>query len=416
MSRLEWAIAWRYLRSRRESALLSFISMIAIGGVIVGVSALIVIIGVMNGLQTDLREKILIGSPDIRVTGYGETVQLDHWQSALDTIKAQPGVVAAAPFVLTAAMTLNAAGYVQGVSVQGIPANPPADQQVTDIRSHAVSGNFSFIAPDGSHRGAVLGELLASRLLVRVGDTITLASPAGIRVDNVLAGMLPRMETFTVTGIFRTEMYEYDNQYVYIDINVAKPLAGLSDDVTGIEVRTTNRTDATRIAKELESVLGFPRRTEDWSTANSSLFRALQLEKMAMAIILCLIVIVAAFNIVSTLTMVVRAKTREIGILKTIGLKARSVRNIFVVQGSVIGVVGTAIGLAIGLPVGIATDRYRLIPLKADVYFIDHLPVRIQLMDTVLIVVVSILIATLATLYPARQAARLLPVQAIRDE
>jgi lipoprotein-releasing system permease protein len=186
--------------------------------------------------------------------------------------------------------------------------------------------------------------------------------------------------------------------------------------VTGIEVRTADRSDAARVAAQLESVLGFPRRTEDWSTTNSSLFRALQLEKFAMAIILTLIIIVAAFNIVGTLTMVVRAKTREIGILKTMGLKARSVRNIFIWQGSVIGVVGTAIGLMLGLGIGVAIDRYRLIPLDAEVYFIDHLPVRIQAFDTIMIVVASVLVATLATIYPSRQAAKLLPVKAIRDE
>lgn len=416
MMKLEWAIAWRYLRSRRESALLSFISMIAIGGVIVGVSALIVIIGVMNGLQTDLREKLLIGSPDVRVTGYGETVKLEHWQSALDTVRAQPGVVRAAPFVLVAAMVTNAAGYPQGVQVQGIPANPSAEERVTDIREHAIAGDFTFKTPDGSRRGAVLGELLADRLLARIGDSITLVSPAGVRVENFLAGMLPQMETFTVTGIFRTEMYEYDHSYVYIDIDEARSLAGLGANVTGIEVKTENRWDAARVAAQLAEVLGFPRRTEDWSTTNSSLFRALQLEKLAMAIILTLIIIVAAFNIISTLTMVVRAKTREIGILKTMGLKARSVRNIFVWQGTVIGVFGTIIGLVLGLSIGIAMDKYRLIPLNAEVYFIDHLPIRIDPLDTVMIVLGSVVIATLATLYPSRQAAKLLPVQAIRDE
>jgi lipoprotein-releasing system permease protein len=416
MTRLEWSIAWRYLRSRRESALLSFISMIAIGGVIVGVSALIVIIGVMNGLQTDLRDKILLGSPDVRVMEYGETVRLSNWQGALDTIRTQPGVVAAAPFVLTAAMAANPASYVHGVTVQGIPAVAPADARVTDIRSKIVEGSFDFIAPDGSRNGAVLGDVLAQRLLLRVGDTVTLVSPSGIRVESFLMGIQPRVETYTVTGIFRTEMYEYDHSYVYLDLDEARALAGLGADVSGIEVRTANRNDAARVAAQLEAVLGFPRRTEDWTSQNSSLFRALQLEKFAMAVILLLIIVVAAFNIVSTLTMVVRAKTREIGILKTMGLRAASVRNVFLLQGTVIGVIGTSIGLALGLGIGIAIERYRLIPLSPDVYFIDHLPVRIQPIDTVLIVLASVVIATLATLYPARQAARLLPVKAIREE
>ncbi len=161
MTWLEWSIAWRYLRSRRQSAFLSFISTIAIGGVIVGVSALIVINGVMNGLQIDLREKILLGSPDIRVLSYGETVRLNHWRGALDTVRAQPGVVAAAPFVLTEALVMNAAGYPQGVQIQGIPPEAPSVPNITGIRQRAIEGDFRFATGDGRRRGAVLGELLA---------------------------------------------------------------------------------------------------------------------------------------------------------------------------------------------------------------------------------------------------------------
>lgn len=416
MTWLEWSIAWRYLRSRRQSAFLSFISTIAVGGVIVGVSALIVIIGVMNGLQIDLREKILLGSPDIRVLSYGETVRLNHWRGALDSVRAQPGVVAAAPFVLTEAMVMNAAGYPQGVQIQGIPPEAPSVPNITGIRQHAVEGDFRFATGDGKRRGAVLGELLAMRLNARVGDTITVFSPRGMRGASLLLGMLPRPETFIVTGVFRTEMYEYDYSYIYVDIDAARAVAGLGDDVTGIEVKTANRFGAPRIAAQLDSVLGFPRRTEDWTLQNASLFKALRLEKLAMAVILLLIVVVAALNIVSTLTMVVRDKTREIGILKAMGLRAGSVRNVFLLQGLVIGLVGTAAGVVIGVVLGVALDRYRLIQLDPKIYFIDHLPVVMQVGDTAFIVIASVLIATVATLYPARQAARLAPVDAIRDE
>jgi lipoprotein-releasing system permease protein len=209
-------------------------------------------------------------------------------------------------------------------------------------------------------------------------------------------------------------MYEYDNQYVYVDIAAAQDLAGLDSAVSGIEVRTTSRAAAPAVAEAMR--LDFPYYTKDWHEQNSSLFKALSLEKLAMSVILSLIVMVAAFNIVSTLTMVVRDKTREIGILKAMGLPSASVRRIFLAQGLVIGVVGTAAGLAIGLGVGLAISRWHLIALDPQTYFIDHVPVQMQVLDTVLTVVLGVLVATVATLHPAIQASRLYPIDAIRSE
>ena len=211
-------------------------------------------------------------------------------------------------------------------------------------------------------------------------------------------------------------MYEYDNAYVIMSLAAAQELADLGRSVTGIEVKTVDRWEAPRVARALADTLGFPYRTEDWQQQNSSLFQALKLEKLGMTVILLLIVLVAAFNIVSTLTMVVTDKTREIGILKTMGMSARSIRRIFFAQGIVIGLVGTVTGLVIGLVSAYAVDRYRLIPLDPSVYFIDHLPVEIRLLDVVLILAASLAIAALATLYPSRQASRLFPVEAIRHE
>lgn len=416
MTRLEWAIAWRYLRSRRQSALLSFISMIAVGGVIVGVSALIVIIGVMNGLQIDLREKILLGSPDVTVLTYGESLRMTQWRQALDSVAAQPGVVAVGPFVLTDAMAVNSAGYAHGVLVRGMPASGADVANVTGIRDKAVEGDFRFATGDGTQRGAVLGSVLAARMSARIGDTITVFTPAGMRPEAILFGAVPAATALIVTGVFESGMYEYDSRYVFVDLGVGQQMAGLGADVSGLEVKVRDRLAARDVAAHLDAVLGYPYRTEDWTAQNASLFRALRLEKFAMAVILLLIVVVAAFNIVSTLTMVVRDKTREIGILKAMGLTSHSVRNVFLLQGLVIGLVGTSIGLAIGVGVAVALDKYRLIPLEPEVYFIDHLPSALQVGDTVLIVVASVLIATLATLYPARQASRLTPVEAIRDE
>jgi lipoprotein-releasing system permease protein len=416
-SRLELEVAWRYLRSRRGSRLLSFITVIAIGGIVVGVSALIVIIGVMNGLQTDLREKILVGSPDIRVLAYGEELRIAGWKPLLDSLRTQPGVVAAGPFVLTQALMRKDPGsYSEGVSVAGITPQGGGGPEVTTIREHAIEGDFRFESSDGRRRGAVLGKLLADRMSASVGSRLVLIPAVGAQVNPVTGFIVPRVFTFEVTGVFETGMYEYDNQYVYVDLPAAQDMAGLDSAVTGLELRATSRPAAPALAERLGKGLGFPYHTVDWHEQNGSLFKALSLEKLGMSVILSLIVVVAAFNIVSTLTMVVRDKTREIGILKAMGLPSASVRRIFLAQGLVIGVVGTGIGLAIGVVVGLAIGRGHLIALDPSVYFIDHLPVQLQLFDIALIVVLGVLVATLATLHPAVQASRLYPIEAIRSE
>ena len=415
MSRLELGIAWRYLRSRRGSRLLSLISVIAIGGVAIGVSALIVIMGVMTGLQDDLREKILIGSPDVRVLNYGSDMVLKEWHPVLDKVRREPGVVAAAPFVLTKALVGAGHKYSDGAYVMGIMPTGEGGPPVTSIRSHATGGDFRFATTDGRRRGAVVGARLANRLGVYPGiDSITLTT-VGSEVSPVTGAPVPREMRLEVTGIFETGMYEYDNGYVFVALPVAQELAGLHADVTGLELRTTDRWVAKGIAARVARLLGYPYRTEDWQSQNSSLFQALKLEKAGMSLILMLIILVAAFNIVGTLTMVVADKTKEIGILRAMGLRAAAIRRIFLAQGLMIGVFGTALGLGLGLVASVALDRYHLIKLDPQVYFIDHLPVARQPFDIAVTVVASLVIAAIATIYPAVQASRLQPVEAMRE-
>lgn len=416
MNNLELHIAWRYLKSRRGSRLLSLISTIAIGGVIIGVSALIVIIGVMNGLQTDLREKILIGSPDVRVLTFGEDLTMPGWDSVLKTAEGMRGVVAAAPFVHTQAGVKAGSTYGEAAFVMGIVPLRSGQTPVTSIRSTAKGGDFSFRDSHGGLNGVVLGNRLANKLNVIASDSVTLISLGSTKVSAVTGTLTPTIRKYEVTGVFETGMYEYDNSYIIMSLSAAQELADLGRAVTGVEIRTVDRWEAPRVARALADTLGFPYRTEDWQQQNSSLFQALKLEKLGMTVILLLIVLVAAFNIVSTLTMVVTDKTREIGILKAMGMTAGSIKRIFFAQGVVIGLVGTGAGLILGLVTAIAVDRYRLIPLDPSVYFIDHLPVEMQWLDIVAIVVASLAIAALATLYPARQASRLFPVEAIRHE
>jgi lipoprotein-releasing system permease protein len=334
----------------------------------------------------------------------------------LQKVRQQPGVVTAAPFVLTEGVISGGRDYAGGAYIVGLLPQGRGVPDVTTIRSHVTTGDFRFASTDGQQRGVVLGKLLAARFNKWVGDSVLLMSAALGKMNPVTGGIVPTMERFEVTGIVQTGMYEYDNSYAFISLDKAQQLAGLGTGVTGIEVKTRDRWQAETIANQLIAALGWPYRAVDWQEQNHSLFQALKLEKMGMGVILLLIVLVAAFNIVSTLTMVVADKTKEIGILKAMGMPAGSIRRIFFAQGLVIGVVGTALGLVLGFAGAFALDKYQFIKLDPQVYFIDHLPVTTQPTDVMWIVIASIAIAAVATIYPSLQASRLFPIEAIRHE
>ncbi len=416
MSAVELWIAGRYLKSRRGSRFVSLITLIATAGVALGVMALIVVIGVMSGLQNDLREKILVANPHLRVLTYGEGLRLDDWPRVLGIVKANPSVVAAAPFVLSQGLISAGHDYAEGVAVIGIERDT-GRAAVTGLARSFTSGDLRFATTAaGVDGGVVLGQRLASRLDVLPGSVVTVISPAGSSFNPALGAFVPRYWRYEVTGIFSTGMYEYDNTYVVMPREEAQRFAGLGAAVSGIEVRVRDPWQAAAVGRALEAKLGFPYRTLDWTAQNSSLFSALKLEKLAMAVILLLIVLVAAFNIVSTLTMSVGDRTKEIGILRAMGMTAGQIRRIFVAQGVVVGVVGTAIGAVCGVALAAAVGQYHLISLDPTVYFIDHLPVQLAPSDVVTVIVASLAIAALATVYPSSQAARLAPVEAIRHE
>lgn len=417
MTRLNLKLASRYLRSRRSSRLFSLITLIATGGVTVGVMALIVVMGVMNGLQEDLRDKILGPTPHITVYTYGGGLRIDNWEPVRDTVFAHPDVVAAEPWVFTRGIITAGYDFAEGPYVTGISPDT-GTQSVTALPRQFIEGDLSFTTTlDSVQGGIVLGRRLAERLSAYPGDRVSMVSPVGSSFNPAVGGFVPQFWSFEVTGHFLTEMYEYDNNYVVLPLEVAQEFAGLGDAVTGIQARLADPWEAPRVAMELDEALGgYPYRVVDWQSQNANLFSALELEKLAMGTILLLIVVVAAFNIVSTLTMVVRDKTREIGILRAMGLPAKVVRQAFIIQGAFIGAVGTSLGTVLGLAVARFVDSRRIIDLDPSVYFIDHLPVRVDPLDLAIIIVASVTVATLATIYPARQAASLNPVDAIRYE
>ncbi|MDM7926280.1 MAG: ABC transporter permease [bacterium] len=408
----EWFVARRYLSARRRTGFITLIAWISILGVTIGVAALIIVLSVMNGFESEVRSRIIGFDTHIRVRSYHDD-GISNPAAVMEQIRGIPHVIGLSPYILEKGM-IQAGDRNDGCLIRG--ADPETLDQVSDLSRNMAYGRLD-LGPvsrgDGrTLPGIVLGRYLADRLLAEPGDVVTVFSPSGIR--SML--QMPPVKQFIVTGYFETGMYEYDNTYVYISNAAAQELFRMGGRVSGIEVRLDDLYKADAVVDTIEKRLGFPYYPMTWFEMRKNLFSWMQLEKIAMFIILSLIIMVAAFNIISTIIMVVMEKTKEIGILKSIGATSGGVMRLFLCLGVGVGIVGTALGLAVGYGLCWAQQTYKFISLPGDVYFISVMPVRMQATDFLYIGLASVLICLVASIYPAKKAADLVPVEAIRYE
>ncbi|MEK7379599.1 MAG: FtsX-like permease family protein, partial [Gemmatimonadota bacterium] len=343
-------------------------------------------------------------------------LRFEPWRGALYTGLAEPGGVAASPEVITQSVARNRAGYVSAVNIIGLPTDTGL-ASVTTIPQAITQGDLQFrTTSDSVDGGIILGYRLAERMSLYQGDLVELVSSASARVNPALGTVVPKFWRFEVVGRFDTGMFQYDDTFAIMSLERAQAFDGLGKAITGIQIQVTDPWLAPAIGKRLEGKLGYPYRTLDWQAQNATLFSALQLEKLGMGLIICFIMVVAAFNIVGTLIMMVADKTREIGILRAMGMSAGAIRRVFLVQGGIIGLTGTTIGLGLGLVVAYLIDASGVIRIDPAIYFIDHLPVHIEWLDVLAVVLTSLTVALLATVHPSRVASALEPVDAIRHE
>jgi lipoprotein-releasing system permease protein len=412
--RYEILVGLRYTRAKRRNHFISFISAISMAGIALGVAALIVVLSVMNGFQKELRARILGVASHVQISGPDN--RLADWPSVAKLAMQDPRVKGAAPFVNAQAM-LAAGQAVRGSVVRGII--PEREEQVAEIGLHMRAGKLEALR--AGEFGIVLGSELARALGVLTGDKVALIAPQGLVTP---AGVIPRLKQFTVVGMFEIGMFEYDSGLALVHLEDAQKLYQFGDAVSGLRLRLDDLFASRSVARDLMATMGRDTFATDWTRSHANFFRAVEIEKRVMFIILLLIVAVAAFNIVSTLVMLVTDKQADIAILRTLGASPGSIVQIFMVQGALIGVIGTFAGLVLGVLIGFNVDT--VVPfienllgfkfLAKDIYYISDLPTDVQLGDVATIGIVSLVLSFIATLYPSWRASRVNPAEALRYE